>query len=378
LQKSYTREEHEEILSLIKKHGGVEKAAKELNMSTIKLYSRQRLAKESLELKVPDGQVLKGTSILYDKDGNEKLKWIKTSKDLEKQKEILLHVVEGLKADLPKEKPVFSLLKNISPDLLSAYFITDYHIGCLSWKGETGEDWNVTIAEETLFNWFATAIDSAPKSHTAIFAQLGDFLHFDGLEAVTPTSGHVLDADARYQEIVEVVIRVVRRIIKMLLGKHQHVHIIMAEGNHDLASSVWLRALFSALYEDEPRVTVDNTHTPFYAFEWGDTSLFFHHGHKAKMGKISSSFAGIYREIFGRTKYSYAHMGHYHHRDVKENSLMIVEQHPTLAAKDAYSARGGYISQRGASVISYCKKYGEVARATIRPEMFEGISTKHS
>ncbi len=72
--------------------------------------------------------------------------------------------------------------------------------------------------------------------------------------------------------------------------------------------------------------------------------------------------------MFGRTKYSYAHMGHLHHIDVKENQMMVVEQHSTLAAKDAHSARGGYLSQRGASVITYSKHEGEVARATIRPE----------
>ena len=41
------------------------------------------------------------------------------------------------------------------------------------------------------------------------------------------------------------------------------------------------------------------------------------------------------------------------------------------AAKDAHSTRGGYISNRGASVISYHKKYGEVSRCTIRPEMVQ-------
>jgi len=49
--------------------------------------------------------------------------------------------------------------------------------------------------------------------------------------------------------------------------------------------------------------------------------------------------------------------------------MMIVEQHQTLAAKDSYSVRGGYASKRSASVITYSKEYGEVARQTFRPEM---------
>ena len=54
---------------------------------------------------------------------------------------------------------------------------------------------------------------------------------------------------------------------------------------------------------------------------------------------------------------------------MKEDQMMVTEQHTTLAARDAYAAKGGYISKRGASVITYHKKYGEVARNTIKPEM---------
>ena len=87
------------------------------------------------------------------------------------------------------------------------------------------------------------------------------------------------------------------------------------------------------------------------------------------MNDVSRTFAGIFRDIFGKTKYSYGHMGHMHHRDMKECTLMVMEQHSTLAAKDAYSARGGYSSERGANVITYHKKFGEVSRNTLRPEM---------
>ena len=76
-----------------------------------------------------------------------------------------------------------------------------------------------------------------------------------------------------------------------------------------------------------------------------------------------------FREIWGNTKFSYAHMGHFHHVDRKEKTLMIVEQHPTLAAADAYASRGGYLSMRSASVITYRKQHGEVGRITLTPEM---------
>jgi len=54
-----------------------------------------------------------------------------------------------------------------------------------------------------------------------------------------------------------------------------------------------------------------------------------------------------------------------HHTQVHETPLMIVEQHQTLAAKDAYAARGGWHSQRSAQVITYSGTHGEISRIRI-------------
>jgi hypothetical protein len=56
-------------------------------------------------------------------------------------------------------------------------------------------------------------------------------------------------------------------------------------------------------------------------------------------------------------------------KDIKENSMMIVEQHRTLAPADAYAARGGWLSGRDAKVITYSTQYGEVSRISINSDM---------
>src|SRR5690606_30125506 len=204
----------------------------------------------------------------------------------------------------------------------------------------------------------------------AVFAQLGDFLHIDGLDPVTPASKHLLDADTRFQRLVGVAISAIRRVIGMLLTKHERLHVIMAEGNQDPASSIWLREWLAASCEDEPRVTVDTSADPYYCVEHGATALFFHHGHKRRPKDIDTVFAAKFREVFGRTRYAYAHMGHLHHVDVKETNLMVVEQHQTLAAKDAYASRGGWMSDRSAQVITYHQAFGEVGRVRLSAAMF--------
>ena len=317
---------------------------------------------------VPDPFVVRGISTYYNAEGKASGQWVKSRIEDTKLQEMMRQSIDAMKEEIPRltalPAPPLS-----NDNLLNCYVITDYHLGMLSWDEETGENWDVAIAETLVIKWFEQAIAQSPNADTAVFAQLSDFLHFDGMDAVTPASKHLLDVDTRFAKLVRSAIRVLRTIIDMLLAKHQNLHIIMADANHDPVSQIWLREWFSVLYENEPRVTVDKSPNPYNAYEFGNVALFFHHGHKRKVANVSEVFAGQFREMFGRTKYAYAHMGHYHSIDIKENNLMIVEQHRTLAPGDAYSARGGWLSGRDAKVISYDRRYGEVSRLTINSDM---------
>jgi hypothetical protein len=317
---------------------------------------------------IPDGHVVKGLSTYVDGQGNVVGQWIKTKAEFDTVAAIKA-AIEEFRTKLPRVKPTKGPA-HVNSLLLNQYTITDFHLSARAWGEETGGDnYDTEIAEQLLVDWFSAAIAMAPNASMAVFAQLGDFLHYDSMESVTPEHGNVLDADSRFQKVVRVAIRVIRRIIGMLLAKHERVHIIMAAGNHDPASSAWLRELLFALYEDEPRITVDNSPSVYYAFEWGKTALFYHHGHRRKAGDVDGVFAGRFREMFGRCPFSYAHLGHLHNDAVRESPLMRIERHRTLAAPDAYAANGGWLSQRDAKVISYHKHFGEVGRVTVSPQM---------
>lgn len=326
------------------------------------------------QFELPPGHRVKGVSALLNPDGQEIVKWIKTTEDAAAAQAAMAATVAALKEDLPRAAPVPVPLGG-NANLLNQYTITDLHFGMLSWAEETGADYDLKIAEQLLLDWFAAAIAQSPNASTAILCQLGDLLHHDAHISVTPTHAHVLDADSRLQKMIRVVIRTLRRVISMLLEKHQRVHIIMADANHDPAGGAWLREMFAAFYENEPRVTVDSSASTFYVYEFGQTSLFYHHGHKRKINSIDGVLAGKFREIFGRTKFSYAHLGHLHSDELKSAPTTIkVERHETLAAPDAFAANGGWLSGRSAKVITYSKQFGEVGRITLTPEMVTGAA----
>jgi DNA-binding Lrp family transcriptional regulator len=317
---------------------------------------------------IPEGHSVKGVSALIDESGREIVKWVKTKQEYPTE-ELIRTVVDELKKDIKPVKPEHTP-KNCENQLLNQYVVTDHHFGQLSWGLETGgKDYDLRIAEEIILNWFKSAIALAPAAHTGVFAQLGDFMHYDSMEAVTPSHRNILDTDSRIQKIIRVVIRVTRQIISMLLQKHKHVHLIWASANHDPTSSAWMRELLQALYDNEPRITIDSSPDLYYSYEWGRTALFYHHGHRRKVSNVDSVFAGKFKELYGHSDHAYAHIGHLHTDAVLDSNLMRVERHRTLAPPDAYSSGLGWISKQDAKIITYHRQYGEVSRLTISPAM---------
>ncbi len=315
------------------------------------------------EFAIPAGHTVKGVSALVDADGRTIQQWVKTRSDAEQQQAAMRAAIEALKDEIPRAAAVAAPAHTID-DILNQYTITDHHLGALAWNEETrAGDYDLRIGEQLIIDWFAAAIAQSPPAKRAVFAQLGDFLHYDSFKSITPEHGHLLDSDSRYPKMVRAAIRIVRRVIRMLLEKHEHLDVIMCDANHDPAGEVWLREMLAAFYDDDPRVTVDTNPGTYSVIEHGDVSLFYHHGHRRGVKNVDSILVGKFRKVYGRTSLSYAHTGHKHSDELKTTDLMKVEQHETLAAPDAYGSN--WLSGRSAKVITYHKRFGEDGRVVL-------------
>lgn len=375
----YCTERQLQILKAWEKHQSQRKAAEELGCShkivSAVWASVQKKAAlhgyspaHDMTKPVPKGYIVKGVSTYYDDDGKPRGQWVKSAVTQEAIAEALRDVVDALKEDVPRTHPIGPPGATMG-DLCNLYTFTDYHLGMYAWHEEGGADWDMQIAESLIVKSQAMMIDQSPAAHTAIINIQGDFLHTDGKLPLTPASKHVLDADTRFPKIRRAAIRIIRRMVAMALERHESVHLIIAEGNHDEESAGWLADMFSVHYEDEPRVQVNDSVLPFYCVQWGDCMIGVHHGHKVKNEQLPLLFAAQYAEVWGQTKRREIHCGHRHHRDEKEYNGVMVVQHPTLAARDAYAARGGWIADRAAWAITYHKNYGPVGRVMVSPEM---------
>lgn len=372
-------ERQKEIINAIAEHGSARAASEALGITLrnvhhavarIRLNAAQSGYAPEYDMKhpVPPGFMAKGVSTYYDKEGKPAGQWVKSQIVRDGAHEALAAFADELKQDiaplLPRTPP-----ERTEKELLNLFTLTDCHVGMLSWGQETGADWDIRIAEQVLTDAFSRLMSASPMAGTALVNQLGDFLHTDSMTPVTPTSAHVLDADTRFAKTVRVSVRILRRVVDMALTRHDRVHVIMAEGNHDMAGSVWLREMFAMLYAEEPRVTVDTSPLPYYVHQHGNVMLAFHHGHLRKIQDLPLLFAATFPKVWGASVKRYCHVGHRHHVDEREYAGMLVTQHPTLASRDAYAARGGWFAERQATAITYHSEYGQIARTMVTPEM---------
>ncbi|MCC4240398.1 hypothetical protein [Thalassospira povalilytica] len=379
--KEWATPKQAEAIDAVLKHGTVCAAAKALGIAQSNVSEKIKLARKKAASKgyAPDhgmraeaapGFSVSKRSVARNKDGEIIIDWQQEKPDANRQRELLEQWVESVSADIPRLKPLPAPEVKLNDRLLNMHVITDYHFGMLAWHREGGANWDLAIAEQMLIKAFRHMIQTSPPAESCVIAQLGDFLHFDGLLPVTPASGHVLDADGRFQKIVDVAVRASRAIIDLALQKYKNVHLVWAEGNHDTAGSSKDRVWLAALYENEPRLTIDQSAKPYYVHQFGKTMLGFHHGHLAKPSQLPGIFAAEFASIWGTTEYRYAHCGHLHHKhELRDYPGMTVDQHRTLAAKDAYSSRHGYAAPRSADTITYHREYGQCWSATTSPEM---------
>lgn len=324
-------------------------------------------------IQLPDPKKIVKVSTLYDQEGRVSQQWVQ-----EKPHEVLKEaawraLADELTKDLPRIEPSVAPSK-AAEDLMAVYPVGDHHLGMLSWKEETGADYDLDIGERLLRGATDYLLKSSPTCAEALLVFLGDFMHYDSFVAQTPTSGHALDADSRFPKMVRTAIRCMRYMIELALKKHLHVTVIVEIGNHDLASSVFLMECLANIYENEPRVTINNSPRHYHFKRFGQCLIMSHHGHGSKIENLPMIMASDAAKDWGETSKRYIYTGHIHHSSKmaqvsKDHTGVEVESFRILAPADAWANQKGYRAQRDMKAIIMHCLHGEVSRITVTPEM---------
>lgn len=331
---------------------------------------------ESERVVISGPRTISKVSTNYNGDGRVTQQWVtERPEDVARENAWTLYAKE-LASELPRAKPVPAPTGYLR-DALACYPVGDHHLGMLAWKHETGDSYDLDIGESLLVKAADFLMGTAPACKRALVAFLGDFMHYDSFETVTPTSRNQLDVDGRYPKMVRAAVRSMRYMIEAALAKHGEVHVIVEIGNHDLSSSIFLMECLHNIYENEPRITIDTSPKHYHYFKFGKVLIGTHHGHGTKLENLPLLMATDVAQWWGETKWRYIWTGHLHTQKkfVAQTQVDIsaceVEQFRVLPPQDAWAHQKGYRAIRDMKCIVMHPEHGEVARFTVNPDMLQ-------
>ncbi|MCD1644176.1 hypothetical protein [Aurantimonas coralicida] len=357
-----------EAVALRNEHKTLQDAANAAGISWHSFNNRLTRAAErgldgSVPRAVPLGQRIKGVSTLYNAAGDVAAQWVKTDRDKLDPAEIVEQIREALAEYDGTAEPTPA---PVADNALATIFpVVDAHFGLMTWKQESGHDYDLKIAEKTIRDSMSRLFEASPASSTAVILGLGDLLHSDGYEPVTKRSRNVLDVDSRYPKILKTATTLLVWMIDRALEKHGQVLVRILPGNHDDQSAIAVSLALSMRYSSHPRVTVDDDPSRFWYWSWGATLLGATHGDMAKMADLPGLMAQQRPKEWGASKFRAVYTGHIHHQSAIEKLGVVVESFQTTAVPDAWHAGMGYGSGRSVVSITHCRERGEISRARV-------------
>lgn len=313
----------------------------------------------------PDGFHVRAVSTLYGPDGEVKQQWVKTNKDDEDRLAALKEAVSRLAEPFRAAADPVPQAGAHDSDLLCVIPLGDPHVGLYAWAAETGQDFNLEIAEANLVAAVDHLVDLAPAAEEGLLINLGDFFHADTPENRTSRSGHALDVDTRWSKVMGVGIRIMRRCIDRMVEKFGRVTVHNVIGNHDDCSAVMLGLCLANYYEREPRVHVDTSPGAFHWYRFGLNLIGDTHGHTAKPEKLPGVMSVDRARDWGETLYRRWYTGHVHHDSLKEFPGVTVETIGTLAPRDAWAAAAGFRSAQTLKLDVIHREFGLINRHTV-------------
>lgn len=314
----------------------------------------------------PEGYAIKGTSTLYDAEGNITQQWVKTDKErvsaLQAQAEALETLAspyEGLA--IPKPPPRHRL----NSGACMVYPMGDPHCGLHAWAKETGAAFDLDIFRSNLYAAVDELVALAPATEVAIIGHVGDYYHADNSKNQT-FKGTPLDIDSRHPKIIRIGLETYIRCVERALEKHKEVICVAVPGNHDTDSAAFMQIALDLYFSKEPRVTVLCKPGRFHYYKFGRNLFMFTHGDTCKLKELAGIMAADCKEWWAETDHRYCHTGHVHHRTIEELlGGVMVETHRTLASPDGWHTAQGYRSGRDMVAIRYDAEHGEDLRFTV-------------
>jgi hypothetical protein len=277
----------------------------------------------------------------------EEIKHLRKENEKLRKKEYFMERAREIVAnDLPEFAKTYKG-PNIIPKKADKGFIVepnifDLHLGKLSWRPETGEDYDYKIARERFLYVTSDVYNRAKQIPVERFVYPfgSDFWHIDNKKGQT-NAGTPMDYDSRMPKLFKTGYQLLIESIDAY-SEIAPVDVVLVAGNHDEEISYFALEVLAAWYKDSKVVNVwDNLRQRKYVW-FGYNLIGYDHGANG-FKRLPGNMSVEAPEAWGKTRIREWHTGHLHSLHVKEEAGVTVRRLPSVTATDAWHDGEGFV-----------------------------------
>lgn len=248
--------------------------------------------------------------------------------------------------------------------------IPDMHFGKMALVEETGNNYNLEIAEQLFTAAITSLVEAALADGTnpeLLVLPIGnDMFHVDNAYLTTFNRTPV-DALHSVKQLFRRVKNLLRRTI-INLNTISPVEIIQVPGNHDKTISYFLSEALEDMFWNSSSINVRTTAMNRQYFAWRTVLLGYAHGDKPKRDRLPYLMAHEAPQLYAESKFREWHLGHTHTEQeekyfpISTNEGMVCRTLPSLSAADAWHHDHGFnTAPRTAQALLWDEQIGLAA-----------------
>lgn len=245
----------------------------------------------------------------------------------------------------------------------------DLHFGKLTWAEETGDNYDIKIAERLFMKCINDIIVKAEGYHIdrVLFPVGNDFFNVDNKENST-AKGTPQQEDTRWKKTFRKGRQLIVKAID-ILSTIAPVDVIIVPGNHDYERAFYLGDSLEAWYHKCANVRVNNNANTRKYYAYGNVLLGFAHGKTEKPGDLRALMPVESPELWAKSKFREWHLGDQHrkieyfHKGTEEHLGITIRFLRSLTATDSYHHEHVFKAHiRAAEAFIWNKELGMVCQ----------------
>ena len=213
----------------------------------------------------------------------------------------------------------------------------ELHIGKMSNKVETGENYDLKIAQKRFYDIFEDIYrkQEIEKCGRCVVIIGSDFFNSES-DNCTSKDKIPQENDSRYIKLFREGIKMYTRALLTLRGLFNKVDVMLCAGNHARAMETFLYMALEQRFVDDNVINFIENYRLTQVYTFGKCAIFYNHG-DANLKQTIKSIPAEFAEVWGTHPFRELHLGHLHKEvTVDDEGGMITRRIGSPCATDAW------------------------------------------